>query len=62
MDHVEAVRMFTVSASLQDRRPVGLARIRCLFRAHPINIGEICCSDEVQGRKAEEWLKGACME
>ena len=33
-----------------------------LIRAHPINIGEICCSDEVQGRKAEEWLKGACME
>ena len=47
MDHVEAVRMFTGSASLQDRRPVGLARIRCLFRAHPINIGEICCSDQV---------------
>ena len=26
--------------------------------AHPINTGERCRSDEVQGREAEEWLKG----
>ena len=31
LDHVEAVRMFTVSASSQACRPVGLVRIRCLF-------------------------------
>ena len=31
---------------------------KCVFSAHPINIGEICCSNEVQGWKAEEWLKG----
>ena len=31
LDHVEAVRMFTVSALSQACRPVSVARVRCLF-------------------------------
>ena len=31
LDHVEAVRMFTVSALSQACRPVCVAKVRCLF-------------------------------